>query len=208
MNATYSLIQPRKNSLQLVLCTVIMALTCLIIIAWPSVGQACSCMMPDIDRQIETSSAIFTGRVIDADRLNAAPLSQPDLVRVVFSLERAYKGDLSGTATVYTAANAAACGVNFLVGERYLVFAYESEGTLRTGLCNMTQPVEGASDVLRQLSQRRTSPEVINQSMLSREMRAVDPMVRPGYQQDGDYLRSWRLRWGRIYSHARLRRNS
>ena len=208
MNTEYSLIKAENSRLQLVLCTVLTAITCLFLLSWPKSGHACSCMIPDLERQVETSSAIFTGRVSAAGRLNAGPLSLPDSVRVVFTLDRVYKGDFAETAVVYTAANAAACGVNFLVGERYLVFAYESGNTLRTGLCNLTQPVEQAPDLLRQLGLRTDLPTGLRQPMLRTEMSPTVPVTLPRHQQDGIYLRSWRMRWGRIYSHARFRRNS
>lgn len=209
MNTEYSLVKAKNNRLQLVMCTVLTVITCLFLLTWPRNSQACSCMIPDLERQIETSGAIFTGSVSAADRLNAGPLSQPDSVRVVFTLDRVYKGDLPGTAVVYTAVNAAACGVNFLVGERYLVFAYEREGTLRTGLCNLTQPVEQAPDLLLQLGLRTDLSPPIRQRMLRTEMGSLAPGdLVPRHQQDGIYLRSWRLRWGRIYSHARFRGNS
>jgi hypothetical protein len=106
---------------------------------------ACSCMpvtKPDSARQ---ATLVFTGTVSRVE-IHRAPgrFSSIDPVEVVFDVETVYKGSTAKTTTVFTAADGASCGYDFVTGRRYTVFPWLLDGSLRAGLC-MGQ-VEGTID--------------------------------------------------------------
>jgi len=97
-------------------------------------------------------------------------------VHVRFDVETVYKGDLGNEVVVSTRSQGAACGVTFFaVGERFVVFAYQStnevsrdsmdegnatgndrvepalEASYFTGRCSPTAPLQHAADTLEAL---------------------------------------------------------
>ena len=59
---------------------------------------------------------------------------------VEFESHAAWKGNAASQLTVRTASSSAACGVNFVVGEDYIVYAYDSaEGPPTTNSCTRTR---------------------------------------------------------------------
>jgi uncharacterized protein YkwD len=56
--------------------------------------------------------------------------------RYDFTIEQAWKETVTKNVTVTTATNSAACGVNFEIGTKYLIFADQSGNRFSTGLCS------------------------------------------------------------------------
>ena len=92
-------------------------------------------------------NAVFVGRVVDIVR-SGNPETLFTGLTVRFALEQSFKGLSAGqkTVEVKTGAGGGDCGYNFKPGERYLVFAGQSEGVLLTSICSNTQPASGAED--------------------------------------------------------------
>ena len=63
-----------------------------------------------------------------------------------FSVSKQWKGVAGKTASIVSASNSAACGINFDSDRDYLVYAFKTEGDdqLRTNLCTRTKRAEGA----------------------------------------------------------------
>jgi hypothetical protein len=62
--------------------------------------------------------------------------SSADPVSVSVDVVEAHKGAVRANVVVTTAISGASCGYPFVTGHRYLIFAREDDGRLRTGLCD------------------------------------------------------------------------
>ncbi|MBB3111199.1 hypothetical protein FHS18_003267 [Paenibacillus phyllosphaerae] len=130
------------------------ALGCLLLLGvWdlvrPSPAFACSCAeLPNVEEQLKYKTAIFTGKVKSITLPTEGPLySSADPVKVVFDVDTVWKGDLGEETVVYTAQSSASCGYEgFVENQSYIVFAYDSDSQLETGLCEGTGPVSAVGD--------------------------------------------------------------
>jgi hypothetical protein len=103
----------------------------------PTCVFACSCRPPSPPAAaLADAAAVFAGRVTAL----SAPVDSggADPVRVTFAVTRSWKGANQSTVVVNTPASSASCGVGFVKGQTYLVYAYSSEGRLETILCSRT----------------------------------------------------------------------
>jgi Carboxypeptidase regulatory-like domain len=128
-------------------------------------AYGCSCMGGETPCQaVGRASAVFVGTVT---RVRTAPQPQPrnqqelDKLRgeeidwtprtFAFSVDVAFLG-LDGTEVeVATGRNGADCGYDFVIGKRYLVYAYRSTqgNRLATGICSRTKPYEKADEDIK-----------------------------------------------------------
>jgi len=116
----------------------------------PRTVWACSCMLPPPPGEAaDQSDAVFVGEVTAMD-LQAAS-SGLQVVRVSFRVLGSLKG-VDRTAVVYTNESSAACGYSFEEGDRYLVYAGQSNGQLHTGLCSRTKRLAQAAEDLKALN--------------------------------------------------------
>jgi len=99
----------------------------------PATMHACSCVAREYSSQekMDASTAVFLGTVTS--------VTQTELNNTAtFDVSAYWKGSIMKTETVTTARDSAACGYNFTVGTKYLVYANASEGKYTTGLCGFT----------------------------------------------------------------------
>ena len=127
----------------------VLALAATTLVLTPGSAFACSCAGPISDAEAERDSdAVFAGTVTGyeiAKPIGNAP--SPDDVRLALLVEWELevdiyvKGELAAEQTVASSGQGTACGFQFDVGKRYLVFAYESEeeGGLATNSCTNTR---------------------------------------------------------------------
>lgn len=113
----------------------------------PTCVFACTCRRPGPPQEALTNAtAVFSGRVTairaPADR------GGPDPVEVTFAVTQGWKGADQPTVVVDTPGSSASCGVDFVEGEAYLVYASASEGRLQTNLCNRTTQLAMAGEDL------------------------------------------------------------
>lgn len=108
---------------------------------YPQAAWACSCMRSTPEEQMERADVVFTGRVIDKKMktVEPPPFGGLNLVQWTFEVEADHKGSVSEKVTVESASSSAACGINFQMGERYQVFANQSDTALRASLCSGTR---------------------------------------------------------------------
>lgn len=105
----------------------------------PQAAWACSCLKGTPEEQLERADVVFTGQVIDKKMPTDDSSGGLNWVQWTFEVEAEQKGAISEQVIVESASNSAACGINFQVGERYQVFANQSNTALRASLCSGTQ---------------------------------------------------------------------
>lgn len=132
------------------------------LLAWLWMAPACdtgfcSCVGPRDPRSaLETSAAVFTGRVVavrDTMVGTAAEHGPWQMRRVTLEVDGVWKGVESATVVVLTGMGGGDCGFPFRRGESYLV--YTAGGTpgepLRVGICGRTALLEHAAADLHAL---------------------------------------------------------
>ncbi len=117
--------------------------------ALTSEANACSCMRLTPAEGLSSSQAVFTGEVLSVEKNEATKFGG---LEATLRVEDVWKGDVGAEVEVHTAASSAACGYNFVVGTKYLVYAYTDEtDPMRVSLCSRTAPVENAKEDLASL---------------------------------------------------------
>jgi hypothetical protein len=116
--------------------------------------NACVCEdLGDAAQQFKLSRVAFVGRIIfiEVTKSMVAGIETEDMV-ATFSIERHWKGAQGRTVRVRTCGTQTmicTCGVDFQLGQRYVVLA---AGTpLETSTCWLTQTADGAEDIIRKL---------------------------------------------------------
>jgi hypothetical protein len=123
------------------------ALAAAVLVHPPKPAYACSCMMPPAPQEArDQAQAVFSGTASDV---------QPgkDGVLVTFDVARVWKGPDDARLTLATPASSASCGVEFVPGEEYLVYAFAQDGELSTNLCTRTAPLANAADDITALGE-------------------------------------------------------
>ncbi|MCC5576424.1 hypothetical protein IMZ11_12350 [Microtetraspora sp. AC03309] len=124
----------------------------------PSTACACSCMPLKPSQQMKGSASVFTGTVTAIRRIDGDPLGPTPPIVYTFRADQIYKGAAKAEFQVATNADSAACGYNFTVGSRYLVFASAGKSglfqvdpgvRLHTSLCSGDQMVRPGTGPLR-----------------------------------------------------------
>ncbi len=149
----------------------LLILTTLIVLIIPSPAYACSCLRTPPLESLETSAAVFSGRVIDIEGI---PLPGPGVfstfmpVKVTIQVSKVWKGPSDETLVIRTALEGASCGLGrtFMIGEEYLVYAYASgDGSeLRAGLCSRTAQISNAQEDLAVLNRLGGRPPEVSDS--------------------------------------------
>ena len=109
-------------------------------------ARACSCIWLSIPVQIQQANYIFVGTVPSADTASVMTARGFKVQQYVATLdvETVWKGAVTRRFRVESSALGTTCGIQLRVGERYVVYAYDSDmgGLLammpRTDLCTRT----------------------------------------------------------------------
>lgn len=115
----------------------------------PRLAGACSCKQRDVSpegvrRGLDDADVVFSGRVLTSVRglrwREAGLVPWNEWVhRVVFAVDRVWRGELGRRVTVITSVSDASCGVRLPVGTRHVVFADRTpEGQLDVDSCSLT----------------------------------------------------------------------
>jgi hypothetical protein len=112
-------------------------------------AEACSCAQAgSMEEEFQRSGAVFSGKVSEVggltpERDGITTRVRPYLAPVTFDVNAAWKGVSGDTAVVYGQGPGASCGLNFELGETYLVFASGAEtgkeSPLQTNFCSATR---------------------------------------------------------------------
>jgi hypothetical protein len=112
---------------------------------------ACRCQTPaSAKKAMAVSAAVFTGKVIAVEKLNAYT------TRATIEVTRAYKGTVEKKVWVYTASTGDACGFTFEKDASYLVYAKEKGGeekVFSTHLCSRSCQLADAKEDLVDLQE-------------------------------------------------------
>ena len=138
----------------LVCCTTVV----LTILLAPRDALACSCMDPGPPCQNAFRvDAVFVGTVQSITPVfDDGPPLPPDVGRfprtrvVHLTAVTPFLGIQASSVTVHTAGSGPACGYDFKVGERYVVYAYKNAEArvLQTSICSRTKPIKDAREDL------------------------------------------------------------
>jgi hypothetical protein len=142
-------------------------------LAVPSFACKCAQPSPNLDTplavaewRISQSPVIFEGRAEKIEFQGWPIKPQPGRtvqvksnIRVTFSGARIYRGDARNEFAVETGLGLGDCGYHFEQGQSYLVYAWiEDSGSLSTGICSGTTPLDYAGAALRLLRGEPPTP--------------------------------------------------
>jgi hypothetical protein len=126
-----------------------MAVVGLAALLLPSPAAGCSCVQQRPACQaFWDPGAVFVGTVTSigpADKDVDPPFEGR---RVRFEIVEAFHGVTTSVVDVYTGMGGGDCGYPFVVGQRYLVYAYEAGARLTAGICSRTRPLSAATEDL------------------------------------------------------------
>ncbi|MFY0761839.1 hypothetical protein AB1K32_23870 [Metabacillus dongyingensis] len=141
-----------KWKLKLILCAVIMSG---IFLVNKENGYACSCaQQPSVQSELENKTAIFSGKVLK--------ITGSSQKKVLIDVDLIWKGPSQSQLIVETERDSAGCGVDFIEGENYLVYAYGDKFNLETGLCERTNLLTDAGDDIRNLGAGKEPEKQVN----------------------------------------------
>jgi hypothetical protein len=118
-------------------------------------GYACSCAQQlSVQSELENKTAIFSGKV-----LKVTGSSQK---KVLIDVDLIWKGSSQSQLMIETERDSAGCGVDFIEGENYLVYAFGDKNNLETGLCERTNLLTDAGDDIRILGAGKKPERQVN----------------------------------------------
>ncbi|MET3507177.1 hypothetical protein [Halalkalibacter oceani] len=124
---------------------------------FPLSASACSCLEnAGVEEALERAEAVFSGKVLDVKEQKGADGYLAKAVH--FSVDRAWKGVDQTEVIIATGLGGGDCGIDFVVGEEYLVYANQSSwhadiSPLEAIICSRTAHLDAAEEDLRQLGE-------------------------------------------------------
>ncbi len=118
---------------------------------------ACSCALPSATplEARDGGAAVFAGHVTNVSIPDPNSYTPFRSVAVTVAVSQVWEGDVGSTIVIGTSRDGASCGYTFVVGQEYLLYAFEYEGELVTGMCGRTRPLADAQDDLAVLGEGR-----------------------------------------------------
>jgi hypothetical protein len=113
-----------------------------------SPASACSCAMFTDTEAVASADAVFTGTLVDTiEPRRWLIASSGDAVRLVFDVDRVFKGEVHARQTVLTARDSDSCGLGGMDPGTHLVFAHArvdfidgaDDDDLQSGSCSGTR---------------------------------------------------------------------
>lgn len=120
----------------------------IVLAAGAAFGCSCAVTGAGVCQVYWNTPAVFSGRVVQIDRLPQDDTTGFMSVRVRFAVIDAYRSVTGETAEVLTGSGGGDCGYDFKVNESYLVYAWSGGGTLFTGICSPTKLLAQAGEDL------------------------------------------------------------
>ena len=113
-------------------------------------GFACSCAGVQAPCQAYgEASAVFVGTVIDSRIIAIKKSKYEEQMRAVrLSIDSPFRGVEGAEVEVLTGSGGGDCGFSFVQAQQYLVYAYEHQGILSTGICTRTRSISKAEEDL------------------------------------------------------------
>lgn len=126
----------------------------------PGPVHACKCaQVGSPSEELEKFSAAFAGRVVsiqhsyDPDGVSVSP---QDRTTVGLEVSVVWKGIVHEEMYITTPPTGGSCGFDFIEGEEYVVYAYDSpytDGSYTVGICSRTAPLGQAQEDLDALGE-------------------------------------------------------
>ena len=103
---------------------------------------ACSCIGSDVAKQFQSADVVFVGTPYEPFTVD----SSRHTTSIEFNVSDVYKGTVETHPSVETSGSEASCGISFVPGARYTVFATRSARGLSVNLCSGTTTEPGVLD--------------------------------------------------------------
>ncbi len=131
----------------------------------PVAALACSCAHYGVPlcQIFWNADAVFVGQVLTIETITIPMEAGNSTIQVQrrvmrFKVSKTYRGNVGAETLVQTGIGGGDCGYRFETGRNYVVFGNVFDGTIHTGICNQTQPVEEAGKALAWLDSLATRP--------------------------------------------------
>jgi Carboxypeptidase regulatory-like domain/Tissue inhibitor of metalloproteinase len=120
---------------------------------------ACSCAGVEVPCQAYgQASAVFVGTVIESRVVTVKRGNYDTQRRVVrLTIDSPFRGVAGAEVEVQTGLGGGDCGFGFVQTQQYLVYAYEHEGKLSTGICTRTRSIAKAAEDLSYIQSLATA---------------------------------------------------
>ena len=128
----------------------------LLVFCRPLPVVACSCMeLPPPDEALTNATAVFSGEVI---AIKDSKGIYGEIGKTVsFKVREVWKGDNGSDISVVTGSDSASCGLDFIIGKEYIVYAHASDmygkTVLSSTLCDRTTELKNATDDISMIGQ-------------------------------------------------------
>jgi hypothetical protein len=103
--------------------------------------------IPSLEKQVELADNVFVGQVIERhpDKWTMIEGEPWPGFAYTFRVMKVWKGKTDPSIEVVTGTGKGDCGFPFKIGEIYIVYAGNVDGTLYTSLCGRTSEIEQAA---------------------------------------------------------------
>jgi len=132
----------------------------------PRATFACSCVKEQtVQKEFSQSKAVFSGKVID---IKTTKFSNPNYKKVLFEVSNTWKGISSSQVIIKTGQGDGDCGIKFIKGQNYLVYASastmygENSQTLTSTMCDSTKEFSLAQKDLTILGEGKKPTNNVN----------------------------------------------
>lgn len=139
---------------------------CMILVSSsPSRAGACSCAeSPSVEDELERSQAVFSGKVLEI-RENRN-LIGARTKSVLFEVANTWKGVKQSQIIIKTGQGGGDCGIDFIEGVEYLVYAHESDmygaKSLVSIMCDRTNKLSSSKEDLEILGEGKPPVEKVD----------------------------------------------
>ncbi|MCH1625267.1 hypothetical protein [Fredinandcohnia quinoae] len=136
-----------------------------IISSFPTTTSACSCAgLSSVEEEFKRSEAVFSGKVISVkDKRSSDGYT---VKSVLFEVMNTWKGVKQSQIIITTGQGGGDCGIEFIEGTEYLVYATESdmygEKSLITIMCDRTSTLSSSAADLTILGEGQPPTEVVD----------------------------------------------
>jgi hypothetical protein len=154
-------------------------LTVVLAAVWlaPSPAAACKCMLVPPGEAAAQASAVFEGRVVEVADVAGAEMPRRSVsMRVV----RVWKGMHGERTMVTTASDSAACGIEFVRDQNYLVYASAQDDGLSATSCSRTRLITEAGEDLKALGMGWTPVDPKTQDVAQKPAEKTEEPARGG----------------------------
>jgi len=119
----------------------VLVVALLVLAADARCAWACSCASPSATpiEARDGGAAVFAGRVTDVNTPDPNSYTLFRSMAVTFAVSHVWKGNVGSSIVIGTSRDGASCGYTFDIGQEYLIYAFEYEGQLVTGICERTR---------------------------------------------------------------------